>query len=145
MLKNLLERSCFIAMPACWRYDASPIFSVPNNTRHVMWSLCAGLLAPEKIVGVSLFGLTSRLYKFVMQDYPADEWMYQSSWYIALPSAVQKCYSLLYNLQESGGFTSVIDLSQVPGISPALIEQNRGRIICRPRTSQAKQKNGPRT
>ncbi|CAG5115890.1 unnamed protein product [Candidula unifasciata] len=52
--------------------------------------------------------------------------------------------AIVKHRKESGGFTSVIDLSQVPGISPALIEQNRGRIVCRPRSSQAKQKNGPR-
>lgn len=51
-----------------------------------------------------------------------------------------KSYCYIF-IQESGGFHSVVELSLVPGISPAIIEQNKGRIICR-RPSPAKKRNG---
>lgn len=49
--------------------------------------------------------------------------------------------AILKHRRESGGFSSVLELSLVPGISPAIIEQNKGRIICR-RPSPAKKRNG---
>uniref|UniRef100_A0A0B6ZF77 F-box domain-containing protein n=1 Tax=Arion vulgaris TaxID=1028688 RepID=A0A0B6ZF77_9EUPU len=52
--------------------------------------------------------------------------------------------AIVKHRRESGGFHSVIDLTQVPGISPTIIEQNKGRIVCRPRASLTKKKNGPR-
>ncbi|XP_059153264.1 F-box/WD repeat-containing protein 7-like [Physella acuta] len=49
--------------------------------------------------------------------------------------------AIIRHRRESGGFHSVVELSLVPGISPAIIEQNKGRIICR-RPSPAKKRNG---
>ncbi|XP_005090782.1 F-box/WD repeat-containing protein 7 [Aplysia californica] len=52
--------------------------------------------------------------------------------------------AIIKHRRESGGFCSVVDLAQVPGISPTIIEQNKDRIVCRCRTSPAsKKKNGP--
>ncbi|KAI8799167.1 F-box/WD repeat-containing protein 7 [Biomphalaria glabrata] len=49
--------------------------------------------------------------------------------------------AIVKHRRESGGFHSVVELSLVPGISTAIIEQNKGRIICR-RPSPAKKRNG---
>jgi len=50
--------------------------------------------------------------------------------------------AIIKHRRESGGFSSVVDLTQVPGISPTIIEQNRDKIVCRCRTSSAKKKHG---
>lgn len=49
--------------------------------------------------------------------------------------------AIVKHRRESGGFISVVDLAQVPGISPTIIDQNKDRIVCRCRTLSAKKKN----
>jgi len=49
--------------------------------------------------------------------------------------------AIVKHRRESGGFVSVVDLAQVPGISPTIIDQNKERIVCRCRNSAVKKKH----
>ncbi|GFO45400.1 F-box/WD repeat-containing protein 7 [Plakobranchus ocellatus] len=51
--------------------------------------------------------------------------------------------AIVKHRKESGGFQNVVELSQVPGISPTIIDQNKDRIVCRAKASPEKRKNGP--
>ncbi|RUS81954.1 hypothetical protein EGW08_010299 [Elysia chlorotica] len=56
---------------------------------------------------------------------------------------LHRAEAIVKHRKESGGFQNVVELSQVPGISPTIIDQNKGRIVCRTKASPEKRKTGP--
>ncbi|GFS26889.1 F-box/WD repeat-containing protein 7, partial [Elysia marginata] len=56
---------------------------------------------------------------------------------------LHRAEAIVKHRKESGGFQNVVELSQVPGISPTIIDQNKGRIVCRAKASPEKRKSGP--
>lgn len=55
---------------------------------------------------------------------------------------LHRAEAIVKHRKESGGFQNVVELSQVPGISPTIIDLNKGRIVCRAKASPEKKKSG---